>query len=113
MASLREIILADPFAVLGVPEDAGDDAVKQRYLALVRAFPPDREPERFQTYRRAYEAIRDARGRAAVRLLHSTDAALRHLKRHCLAAAEPAAGRVADGTVRDLLIEALGRIATD
>jgi curved DNA-binding protein CbpA len=34
----------DPFTVLGVGEDAGDDQIKQRYLALVRAFPPDREP---------------------------------------------------------------------
>ena len=25
-------------------------AIKRRYLALVRSFPPDREPERFQTY---------------------------------------------------------------
>ena len=28
----------DPFAVLGVGEDAGDDQIKRRYLALVRAF---------------------------------------------------------------------------
>ncbi len=113
MASLREIVLADPFAVLGVAGDADDAAIKQRYLALVRAFPPDREPERFQTFRRAYEAIRDARARAGLRLLHSTDAALLQLRRHCLAASGPVGGRVAEDTVRDLLIEALGRIATD
>jgi curved DNA-binding protein CbpA len=55
--------MTDPFTVLGVGEDAGDDQIKQRYLALVRAFPPDREPERFQAYRAAYEAVRDQRKR--------------------------------------------------
>jgi len=30
---------SDPFVVLGVDENAGDDAIKQRYLALVRAYP--------------------------------------------------------------------------
>ena len=54
----------DPFAVLGVDENAGDEAIKQRYLALVRAYPPDREPDRFQEYRRAYEAVRGERGAA-------------------------------------------------
>jgi len=38
----------DPFSVLGVDENASDDEIKRRYLALVRNFPPDREPERFQ-----------------------------------------------------------------
>ena len=51
----------DPFAELGVDENAGDEAIKQRYLALVRAHPPDREPDRFQAYRRAYEAVRGER----------------------------------------------------
>ena len=31
--------------------------IKRRYLALVRAWPPDREPEKFQALRRAYEAV--------------------------------------------------------
>ena len=47
----------DPFSILGVDEDASDDEIKRRYLALVRSFPPDREPERFQTYRAAFEAL--------------------------------------------------------
>ena len=54
---------SDPFVVLGVDENAGDDAIKQRYLALVRRHPPDREPDRFQAVRRAYEAIRGERER--------------------------------------------------
>ena len=70
----------DPFTVLGVGEDAGDEQIKQRYLALVRAFPPDREPERFQTYRAAYEALRDQRKRLEAKLLRTNDAALSRLK---------------------------------
>jgi curved DNA-binding protein CbpA len=66
----------DPFTVLGVTEDAGDDQIKQRYLALVRAFPPDREPERFQAYRAAYEALRDQRKRLEAKLLQTNDTAL-------------------------------------
>ena len=53
----------DPFAVLGVDETADDEAIKRRYLALVRAWPPDREPEKFQALRRAYEAVSGRRER--------------------------------------------------
>ena len=67
---------SDPFAVLGVDENAGDEAIKQRYLALVRAHPPDREPDRFQEFRRAYEAIRGERERLEVKLLQTSNAAL-------------------------------------
>ena len=30
----------DPFAILDVPEDADDETIKRRYLALVRQHPP-------------------------------------------------------------------------
>ena len=113
MAQVREIVIADPFTVLGIPEDAGDAAIKQRYLALVRAFPPDREPERFQAYRRAYEATRDARARAELRLLHTTDGALTRLKRHCLQADVVAVGRVPETTITALITDGLMHLAFD
>jgi curved DNA-binding protein CbpA len=113
MAELREIVIADPFAVLGVPAEAGDEAIKRRYLALVRAFPPDREPERFQAYRRAYEAIRDARLRTQLRLLHATDGALTRLKLHYLQAPAPAAGGVRDAAVTALITDGLRHLAWD
>jgi hypothetical protein len=75
----------DPFAVLGLDETADDDAIKRRYLALVRAWPPDREPERFQVLRRAYEAVSGQRERLERKLLHTSSAALTRLKLHCLA----------------------------
>ena len=40
--------MRDPFTVLGVAEDADDAEIRRRYLALVRDFPPDRDPDRFR-----------------------------------------------------------------
>src|SRR5947199_7894468 len=113
MAQEREIVTADPFAVLGVAEDAGDEMIKRRYLTLVRRYPPDRESERFQTYRHAYETIRDARGRAQLRLLHSTDAALSSLKRHLLQVDTAATGQIPEAAVTDLIADGLKQGAWD
>ena len=54
--------MRDPFTVLGVAEDADDAEIRRRYLALVRDFPPDRDPDRFREYRAAYDALSDERG---------------------------------------------------
>lgn len=102
----------DPFTVLGVGEDAGDDQIKQRYLALVRAFPPDREPERFQAYRAAYEAVRDQRKRLKTKLLRTSDAALLRLKRAAVAPSGPICGRAKKATVTALLLEGIDRACT-
>ena len=47
-----------PFFVLDVPLDATDELVKGRYDELVRRYPPDRFPRRFQAIRAAYERLR-------------------------------------------------------
>ena len=99
----------DPFLVLGVDQNAGDDAIKQRYLALVRAFPPDREPERFQEIRRAYEAVRGERERLETRLLQTGTAALSRLKLRCLNAAGPDRSRASGATVAALILDGLQR----
>ena len=70
----------DPFAELGVDENADDETIKRRYLALVRVCPPDREPERFQVLRAAYEAISGRRQRMEQKLLRTNGAALARLK---------------------------------
>ena len=51
--------MLDPFETLGLPYDAGEAEIRQRYLALVREFPPDRAPERFAAVRAAYDEVRD------------------------------------------------------
>ena len=51
--------MSDPFAILELPRDADEAAIRRRYLELVRQFPPDRDPERFASIRAAYDEIRD------------------------------------------------------
>ncbi len=50
--------------LLGVPEEAGEEAIRAAYLAKVAQFPPDREPEQFEKIRDAYAALRDRRARS-------------------------------------------------
>ena len=47
----------DPYRLLGVNENARDAEIRAAYLARVREFPPEKEPERFETIRKAYESI--------------------------------------------------------
>lgn len=49
----------DPLAVLGLSPGASDEAVRARYLELVRTHSPDRDPKRFAEIRAAYDALRD------------------------------------------------------
>ena len=49
----------DPYLELGLESGADPDRVRARYLELVQAHPPDREPERFAAIQAAYEALRD------------------------------------------------------
>ncbi len=50
---------ADPYAALGIDPAATLDEIKGAYFALVRAHPPEREPEAFKRIRVAYEQLRD------------------------------------------------------
>lgn len=52
-------ISTDPFATLGVPQDAGEAEIRTRYLELVKRFPPERDPEKFREIQAAFEAARD------------------------------------------------------
>lgn len=49
--------MSDPYRLLGVPETAGDDTIRAAYLAAVRACPPERDRQRFEQVRAAFEAI--------------------------------------------------------
>ena len=99
----------DPFTTLGVDESAGDEEIKHRYLSLVRAFPPDRDPDRFQVYRAAFEAVRDERKRLETKLLSSNDAALARLKSRLLSASRPFSSRASKASVCALLVEGVAQ----
>jgi curved DNA-binding protein CbpA len=104
--------MRDPFTVLGVDETADDAEIRRRYLALVRDFPPDRDPERFQEYRAAYEALGDERKRLEASLLRTNQAALSRLGMAALQAASPLAARASKRTLAALLAEGIKQAAT-
>jgi curved DNA-binding protein CbpA len=62
----------DPFEVLGLAPDALDDQIRNRYLQLVREFPPDRAPQRFAEIRAAYDELRDPTRRLESQVLSIT-----------------------------------------
>lgn len=52
--------MADPYEVLGLDRaSATEEAVRKRYLELVRQHSPERDPQRFAKIREAYERLRD------------------------------------------------------
>lgn len=52
-----------PYLVLGLSHNSSDQEIRQRYLELVRAHPPSREPKRFQQIQDAYDQIKERRDR--------------------------------------------------
>jgi curved DNA-binding protein CbpA len=63
--------MIDPYAVLGLPPDSDDDAIRRRYLELVRQFSPEQHPERFAAIRSAYEQLKDLNTRLRHRLFEA------------------------------------------
>ncbi|MGD9857514.1 MAG: DnaJ domain-containing protein [Planctomycetaceae bacterium] len=49
----------DPYQVLGVSRNSGEGEIRARYLALVKRFPPERDPDKFREVRAAFEAAND------------------------------------------------------
>lgn len=54
----------DPYVVLGVARKADEGEIKRAYFRLVREYSPEREPEKFQEIRAAYEQLRTPEARA-------------------------------------------------
>lgn len=61
--------MPSPYAVLGVPTDADDAAIRSRYVELIREFSPENAPERFAAIRVAFEAIQTVDLRAKRRII--------------------------------------------
>ena len=51
------------YLALGLSPSAAGEEIRQRYLELVRAHPPSRDPERFQQISAACDALKDDRSR--------------------------------------------------
>ncbi|HJT76526.1 MAG TPA: J domain-containing protein [Gemmataceae bacterium] len=61
----------DPYAVLGLPPDSDDEAIRRRYLELVRQYSPEHHAQRFAAVRAAYESLRDQNNRLRHRLFEA------------------------------------------
>jgi len=56
---MSEKVATNPYAILKLEQKATQDEIKRAYFLLVRQFPPEQEPEKFQEIRHAYESLRD------------------------------------------------------
>jgi curved DNA-binding protein CbpA len=63
--------MSDPYQVLGLSADSDDDAIRRRYLELVKQFSPEKHPEKFAQVRQAYESLRDLTTRLRHRLFEA------------------------------------------
>ena len=63
--------MSDPYQVLGLPPEADDEAIRRRYLELVRQHSPEHHPEQFAAVRAAYEQLRDQNTRLRHRLFEA------------------------------------------
>jgi curved DNA-binding protein CbpA len=79
----------DPYTLLGIETDAGDDAIKQAYLDQIRRYPPDHDARRFEQIRTAYERIRSRRERLGYRLFESEPPTPQSLLAHLADSAKP------------------------
>ena len=71
--------MTDPYRVLGVAETADDSSIRAAYLAAVRACPPERDRQRFEQVRAAFEAISTGPRRLAHALFDTTAPTLQEL----------------------------------
>ncbi|MEO5376525.1 MAG: J domain-containing protein [Magnetococcus sp. DMHC-6] len=76
--------MKNPFQILDVPVQTDDETVRKAWLNLVRIYPPERDPTRFQEIRTAYEAIKTYRDRSRFHLFEPCEPVLESLMRHGL-----------------------------
>jgi curved DNA-binding protein CbpA len=63
--------MSNPYTILGVPPESDDEAIRRRYLELVKQFSPENHPEKFAAIRSAYESLRDLNTRLNYRLFEA------------------------------------------
>lgn len=81
--------MKNPFHVLDLPDDTSDEAVKKAYLRLVRQYPPERDPDRFQEIRSAFETIASQRDRLRFQLFQVSQPDIPRLFREMFATVTP------------------------
>ena len=81
--------MSTPFEILNISEMADDATVHTAYLRAVRANPPDRDPERFQAIRTAFETVRTKHDRLRYRLFNTRPPSVASLLQFDLAETSP------------------------
>ena len=61
-------LAVDPYRTLGLDRRASEAEIKRAYFQLVRQFPPEQAPEKFQEIRQAYDLLRVPETKAAIDL---------------------------------------------
>ena len=64
----------DSYEILGLSPDSDDEAIRKRYLELVKQHPPERDPIKFRAIRGAYDQLRDLKTRVRGRLFEQRSA---------------------------------------
>lgn len=59
-----------PYQILGIPEDASDEKIKNAYLQKVKLNPPDKNQAIFQSIQQAYTHIKDHHSRVSYQLFN-------------------------------------------
>jgi curved DNA-binding protein CbpA len=65
--------MPNSFETLGLPINSDEAQIRNRYLQLVREFPPDRAPERFAEIRAAFDDLRDPTAQLERRIFKLSD----------------------------------------
>ncbi len=55
-----------PYDVLGIDRRAALTDIKKAYFKMVRAYPPEEQPEKFKEIRQAYEQLKSPESRSAI-----------------------------------------------
>jgi curved DNA-binding protein CbpA len=63
--------MTDAYTILGLPADSDDEAIRRRYLELVRQFPPEHHPQKFAEVRAAFDQLKDLNTRLRHRLFEA------------------------------------------
>jgi len=63
--------MLDPYTLFDLSPDSDAETIRRRYLSLVRAHTPERDPERFSAIREAYEILRDPVNRVQYQLFEA------------------------------------------
>ncbi len=86
--------MANPYMTLGIPENASAEIIRQAYLNKVRTFPPEKEPQRFQSIAEAYEKLKDETTRARLRVFGAANLTLMRRLTDLVPAADNARQRI-------------------